>query len=182
MLLNTLFAVPAAALGFFLYRLTAASWSESASVRVGNGIGPEPEFWHAASFAIGLSVLVLWLLLIGNFLTVWLTVLFLLTYGVLLGCSVPVQSTILVNVFLHERATAVGIYNFFSVHGCRRRADRRRIRGSGTGSESRFFAVGCHIAGRGMGHTQRHTHDPLRACESAGLAGGPAVWVASSIV
>lgn len=33
-------------------------------------------------------------------------------YGVLLGCSIPVQSTILINVFERQRGAAVGIYNF----------------------------------------------------------------------
>jgi MFS family permease len=36
---------------------------------------------------------------------------------VLLGCSLPVQSTILVNLFQHEKATAVGCYNFFRFTG-----------------------------------------------------------------
>jgi len=112
MLLTTLYSVPAVALGFFFVPLTAgilagihisARWQRHwARTRI----------LSAASFAIGLSVLVFWLLLTAGVLTISITVAFLLAYGVLLGCSLPVQSTILVNVFSHERATAVGIYNF----------------------------------------------------------------------
>lgn len=117
MLLNTLFAVPAAALGFFFVPLTAG-------ILVGIQVGKRwQRGWTrvrilgAASWAIALCVLALWVLVVTGFLTVWLTVGFLLAYGVLLGCSVPVQSTILVNVFSRERATALGVYNFFRFMG-----------------------------------------------------------------
>ena len=46
-----------------------------------------------------------------------LLLLILLLYGVLLGCSLPVQATILVNLFKQEKATAVGVYGFFRFSG-----------------------------------------------------------------
>jgi len=71
----------------------------------------------SSSFLIGSNVLVLWLAVFAGALTVPLLVALLLVYGVLLGCSLPVQSTILVNLFTKDRATAVGAYNFFRFMG-----------------------------------------------------------------
>jgi len=71
----------------------------------------------ASSFMIGGSVLALWLALLAAALTVPLLIVLLLAYGVLLGCSLPVQSTILVNLFTKDRGTAVGAYNFFRFMG-----------------------------------------------------------------
>jgi MFS transporter, DHA1 family, multidrug resistance protein len=71
----------------------------------------------ASSFGIGLSVLLFWLALSAQLVTIPLLLAFLLAYGLLLGCSLPVQSTILVNLFQHEKATAVGTYNFFRFTG-----------------------------------------------------------------
>jgi DHA1 family bicyclomycin/chloramphenicol resistance-like MFS transporter len=39
-------------------------------------------------------------------------VLLLSCYGLLLGCSTPVQSTIMVNLFQQQKGTAMGLYNF----------------------------------------------------------------------
>ncbi|HKE40150.1 MAG TPA: MFS transporter, partial [Casimicrobiaceae bacterium] len=71
----------------------------------------------SSSFLIGSNVLVLWLAVFAGALTVPLLVALLLVYGVLLGCSLPVQSTILVNLFTKDRGTAVGAYNFFRFMG-----------------------------------------------------------------
>ena len=71
----------------------------------------------ACSFLIGASVLVLWLALVADVVTVPVLMTLLLVYGVLLGCSLPVQSTILVNLFTKDRGTAVGAYNFFRFLG-----------------------------------------------------------------
>jgi multidrug resistance protein len=71
----------------------------------------------ASSFLIGGNVLVIWLAVLAEALTVPLLIALLLVYGVLLGCSLPVQSTILVNLFTKDRATAVGAYNFFRFMG-----------------------------------------------------------------
>jgi len=56
------------------------------------------------------TVLLFWLAL--HFGLIPVLVLFLLAYRLLLGCSLPVQSTILVNLFQQQKATAVGLYNF----------------------------------------------------------------------
>jgi DHA1 family bicyclomycin/chloramphenicol resistance-like MFS transporter len=71
----------------------------------------------ASSLLIGGNVLVLWLAVFASALTVPLLIALLLVYGVLLGCSLPVQSTILVNLFTKDRGTAVGAYNFFRFMG-----------------------------------------------------------------
>jgi len=71
----------------------------------------------ASSFLIAGAVLVLWLALFAGALKIPLLIALLLGYGVLLGCSLPVQSTILVNLFTKDRGTAVGAYNFFRFMG-----------------------------------------------------------------
>jgi multidrug resistance protein len=71
----------------------------------------------ACSFLIGGSVLVLWLMLVADVLSIPGLIALLLVYRVLLGCSLPVQSTILVNLFTKDRGTAVGAYNFFRFLG-----------------------------------------------------------------
>jgi predicted MFS family arabinose efflux permease len=38
-------------------------------------------------------------------------------FGLCLGVSLPVQTTLLTNVFSHNRATAIGLYNFFRFMG-----------------------------------------------------------------
>jgi predicted MFS family arabinose efflux permease len=38
-------------------------------------------------------------------------------FGLLLGLSLPVQTTLLTNVFVHNRATAIGLFNFFRFIG-----------------------------------------------------------------
>jgi MFS transporter, DHA1 family, multidrug resistance protein len=162
MLLKTLFAVPAAALGFFFVPLTAG-------ILVGIHISTRwqrqwarTRILSAASFAIGLSVLVMWLLLIANLLTVSLTILFLLTYGVLLGCSVPVQSTILVNVFSQERATAVGIYNFSRFMGAAAGPIVGGFVAQIVGLKAVFLPLAIILLVSAW-VVQRHTHDPFES-------------------
>jgi len=116
-LLTSLFALSTASQGFFFAPLTAG-------ILVGISVG---RFWQkhwsrvkilsTSSFAISSNVLLLWLALSAHLLNIPLLAAFLLTYGVLLGCSLPVQSTILLNLFKHEKGTAVGIYNFFRFTG-----------------------------------------------------------------
>ena len=71
----------------------------------------------ASSLGISVDVFALWLTLVAGVVNTPLLVAFLLIYGVLLGCSLPVQSTILVNLFTNEKGTAVGLYNFFRFTG-----------------------------------------------------------------
>ena len=71
----------------------------------------------ASSLGIGGDVFLFWLALVAGIVSIPILVVLLLLYGVLLGCSLPVQSTILVNLFTHDRGTAVGAYNFFRFMG-----------------------------------------------------------------
>lgn len=66
----------------------------------------------ATSYGICASVLALWLASAAGALSLGLLLLATLLYGMLLGASLPAQSTALVNLFTAERATAMGIYNF----------------------------------------------------------------------
>jgi DHA1 family bicyclomycin/chloramphenicol resistance-like MFS transporter len=116
-LLTALFSQSAPSEGFFFVPLTAGIL---AGISLG---GRWQKHWSrarivgASSFGIGLNVLLFWLALSANLMAIPLLLAFLLVYGLLLGCSLPVQSTILVNLFQHEKATAVGTYNFFRFTG-----------------------------------------------------------------
>ena len=116
-LLTALFSQSAPSEGFFFLPLTAGIL---AGISLG---GRWQKHWGrarivgASSFGIGLNVLLFWLALSANLMAIPLLLAFLLVYGLLLGCSLPVQSTILVNLFQHEKATAVGTYNFFRFTG-----------------------------------------------------------------
>jgi MFS transporter, DHA1 family, multidrug resistance protein len=70
-----------------------------------------------ASVAIAVDILSLWVFLATDTLSVPALGAVLLVYGMLLGGSLPAQSTILVNLFSAERATAMGIYNFVRFMG-----------------------------------------------------------------
>jgi multidrug resistance protein len=111
-LLSSLFTLSAAVQGFFFVPLTAG-------LLMGVGLGSRwQRHWtrtrilSVSSFGIALTVLVFWSALQARLINIPLLVTFLLSYGVLLGCSLPVQSTIFVNLFQREKATAMGLYNF----------------------------------------------------------------------
>jgi multidrug resistance protein len=116
-LLTDLFSQSASSEGFFFVPLTAG-------ILAGISLGARwQKHWgrarivSASSFAISLNVLLFWLALSAKLMAIPLLLAFLLVYGLLLGCSLPVQSTILVNLFQQEKATAVGSYNFFRFSG-----------------------------------------------------------------
>ena len=111
-LLATLFAIPMASRGFFFVPLTAG-------ILVGINVGgrwqrraPPARIVGRCSWGIGLAVLLLFLCLALQWVTLPLLALFLAVYGLLLGISLPVQTALLVGRFDAERATAVGLYNF----------------------------------------------------------------------
>lgn len=72
---------------------------------------------RVASFAIAADVLATCLFLATGTISIPALAGVLLVYGILLGGSLPAQSTILVNLFTAERATAMGIYNFVRFNG-----------------------------------------------------------------
>lgn len=116
-LLLSLFALPTSSEGFFFVPLTAG-------ILLGINIGSRwQRVWTRtkivgiSSFGIALNVLLLWSALVAGLVNIPLLLVILLVYGVLLGCSLPVQSTILVNLFKQEKATAVGVYNLFRFTG-----------------------------------------------------------------
>lgn len=116
-LLESLFQLSTAAKGLVFVPLTAG-------ILLGIYVGARwQRHWtrtrilNASAFGIGGTVFALWLGLLSNLVTMPALVLLLLAYGVLLGCSLPVQSTILVNLFTREKGTAVGTYNFLRFAG-----------------------------------------------------------------
>lgn len=116
-LLASLFAISTATEGLFFVPLTAGILL---GIRIGN---QWQKHWTRtrilaiSSFGIAANVLLLWFTLWLDWISIPLLIIFLLVYGVLLGCSLPVQSTILVNLFEREKATAVGLYNFLRFSG-----------------------------------------------------------------
>jgi MFS transporter, DHA1 family, multidrug resistance protein len=116
-MLSNLFHVSAVSEGFFFLPLTAA-------ILVGTIIGSRMQKkWRKTkivvwtSFGIGVNVALLWATLATGILSLPALEIFLSIYGLLLGCSLPSQSAILVNLFKEQKATAVGIYNFLRFTG-----------------------------------------------------------------
>ncbi len=67
---------------------------------------------RASAWGVGATVLVLWLVVAGGALSLALLIAAMTVYGMLLGASLPAQSTLLVGLFSADRATAMGLYNF----------------------------------------------------------------------
>lgn len=65
-----------------------------------------------SSWAIAAIVIALSLLVLSAALTLWLLAGAMALFGLLLGTSLPAQSTLLVSLFGSNRATAMGLYNF----------------------------------------------------------------------
>ncbi|MGJ9417578.1 MFS transporter [Massilia sp. CMS3.1] len=72
---------------------------------------------NAASYGMAGTVALFWMALHWQQMNMVLLVLLLSCYGLLLGCSTPVQSTIMVNLFQHQKGTAIGLYNFARFSG-----------------------------------------------------------------
>jgi len=116
-LLASLFELSTAVTGIFFVPLTAGILAGIYVGRQWQRYWSRTRILSAGSLGIGFDVFALWLTLVAGVVNIPLLVIFLLTYGVLLGCSLPVQSTILVNLFTEEKGTAVGLYNFFRFAG-----------------------------------------------------------------
>ena len=116
-LLDELFHVSLAVKGLFFMPLTAG-------IVLGTLLGGrlQTRLTHASilvlsSYGIGLVVALFWGFLHWKLLTIPALIIFLLSYGILLGTSLPSQSTSLVNLFLNEKGTAMGVYNFVRFTG-----------------------------------------------------------------
>ncbi len=116
-LLGTHFGFSAAERGIAFVPLTAGIIAGITGAKRWLGHWPGTRVLRIASFAIAFDMLALSLALATGTLSVPLLGGVLLTYGVLLGGSLPAQSTILVNLFSAERATAMGMYNFLRFSG-----------------------------------------------------------------
>lgn len=111
-LLATLFDVPMASRGIYFVPLTLG-------ILLGINLGGR---WNKAdsgahvisvcSFALGAGALLFFAGLALHWVSLPVLLVFLALFGVLLGISLPMQTTLLVNLFKKERATATGLYNF----------------------------------------------------------------------
>ncbi|MGG1678100.1 MFS transporter [Neobacillus sp. NRS-1170] len=116
-LLDELFSVPLVWKGLFFMPLTAG-------IVIGTLIGGRLQTYlkHTAilvytAYGTGLVVSIFWAFLYWNLITIPTLIVFLLGFGVLLGISLPSQITSLVNLFSHEKGTAMGVYNFIRFTG-----------------------------------------------------------------
>jgi MFS transporter, DHA1 family, multidrug resistance protein len=116
-LLDELFAVPMVYKGLFFIPLTAG-------IVIGTLIGGkiQSKLKHTSilvftAYGTGLFVVIFWCFLYFKFLTIPALVFFLLGFGVMLGISLPSQITSLVNIFVQEKGTAMGVYNFIRFSG-----------------------------------------------------------------
>lgn len=111
-LLTDRFGLSTAAKGLAFVPLTAGIVLGISAARRWLSHWPRTRAVRNSSYGVAACVLLLCLLLLTHSLSIPLLALLLLAYGMLLGGSLPAQSTILVNLFHAERATAVGVYNF----------------------------------------------------------------------
>jgi len=111
-LLHGLLALREQVFGFFFVPLTlglllgvrlGARWQQR---------WPRTRILNASSFGMAGTVALFWAALHWQLMNIPLLVLLLACYGLLLGCSTPVQSTIMVNLFQQQKGTAMGLYNF----------------------------------------------------------------------
>lgn len=116
-LLDQLFQVSLAVKGLFFLPLTAG-------IVIGTIIGGKIQekltrksILIYTSYSISLTVFLFFIALTFKLMAMPVLVFFLLIYGVLLGISLPSQSTTLVNLFLYEKGTAMGVYNFIRFIG-----------------------------------------------------------------
>ncbi|MFY0543933.1 MFS transporter [Brevibacillus sp. H7] len=116
-LLTDLFQIPLAVKGLFFVPLTAG-------IVLGTYLGGKwQRVWSHqrilsfSSIAIGAAVFLFWMMLQMHALSIPALIAFLLAYGVLLGSSLPAQSTLLISLFQREKATAMGVYNFVRFTG-----------------------------------------------------------------
>ncbi|MDQ6598803.1 MFS transporter [Bacillus salipaludis] len=116
-LLDELFQVPLAVKGLFFLPLTAG-------IVIGSLVGGKLQSFmrHTSiliytAYGIGIVVTVFWVCLHWGLLNIPSLIVLLLFYGVMLGMSLPSQSTSLVNLFAKEKGTAMGVYNFVRFTG-----------------------------------------------------------------
>ncbi|WP_442599876.1 MFS transporter [Neobacillus sp. D3-1R] len=116
-LLDELYSVPMVYKGLFFMPLTAG-------IVFGTILGGRIQAFLNHTFILlytaygtGIVVLGFWAFLFLKILSIPALVLFLLCYGVLLGISLPSQSTSLVNLFVQQKGTAMGVYNFVRFTG-----------------------------------------------------------------
>ena len=117
MLLTAIFKVSMASKGIFFVPLTAGIMFGTFVGGRMHAIWSRTRLIITASYGTGGVVLLFWLLLISGLLNIFLLIALLSAYGLLLGCSLPAQSTAIVNLFRHEKATAIGVYNFLRFTG-----------------------------------------------------------------
>lgn len=106
------FGLSTAETGFTFVPLTAGILAGITCAKRWFGHWPGARLVRIASWCVAADVLVLWLSIVSGTLSIGLLAMLMLVFGVLLGASLPAQSTMLVNLFSAERATAMGIYNF----------------------------------------------------------------------
>jgi DHA1 family bicyclomycin/chloramphenicol resistance-like MFS transporter len=158
-LVASLVAMPADVTGLFFVPLTAGILAGIHVGRRWQRHWPRTRILGASSYGLSADVFVLWLALAAGIVSVPLLAILLLAYGVLLGCSLPVQSTILVGLFTHEKGTAVGLYNFFRFTGAAIGPLAGGVVAMNFGIDAVVLNVAALLAAAAW-FVQRHLHDP----------------------
>lgn len=110
-LLGDLFQLPVAQRGLAFVPLTAGLLIGTSAIKLRAHQWRRTQIVNVASYLATGAVLALWMLLATHMLTLPVLLALLLVYGVVVGGSLPSQSTILVNLFSASRGRAVGLYN-----------------------------------------------------------------------
>ena len=106
------FGLSAAATGLMFVPLTAGIFVGIIAARRWFPHWTSARIIGASAWSVAVTVLLLWLLLAADGLSLASLAAVLAAYGLMLGASLPAQSTLLVTVFSADRATAMGMYNF----------------------------------------------------------------------
>jgi MFS transporter, DHA1 family, multidrug resistance protein len=116
-LVDTLYQLPVATKGLFYLPLTVGLVLGSfAGARLQQTM-TRKLILITSSYGISFIVLIFWLGLLSHLLLIPILMLLLLSYGILLGVSLPAQTTSLINLYQEEKGTAIGAYNFLRFTG-----------------------------------------------------------------
>lgn len=173
-LLTDRFGLSTAAKGLAFVPLTAGIVLGISGARRWLSHWPRTRAVRVSAHGVAVVTLLLCLLLFFGALSIPLLTVLLLAYGMLLGGSLPAQSTIVVNLFQGERATAVGVYNFTRFMGAASGPLLGAMIAHLWGIPAAFLSLGLMLAASGW-LLQRWVHDPHEQEETTEDAEEPGV-------
>lgn len=158
-LLGDLFQLPVAQRGLAFVPLTAGLLIGTMAVKVQAKRWRSTQVVNVASYLATGAVLVLWALLATHTLALPVLLALMLAYGVVVGGSLPSQTTILVNLFGASRGRAVGLYNTVRFSGAAAGPLAAAWMAAHFGQAAVFLVLGVGLALAAL-LIRRHLHDP----------------------